>query len=290
MELERLNPQQFERFCEFIYKKSGIRIDEHKITLLSNRIRRRLKAQRCDDFDVYYQHLTSPAGAGELENFLDAITTNETFFFRTDKHFDWLRNELITDAVAQQRAGNRPATLRFWSAGCANGAEPYSIALCLAENRFRLREWKLDVVGTDISETMLREARAGIFKPRAMESVTAQQRRIYFTHLADEDMWEVQGKIKQMVEFTRHNLLHSMSAPAFDCIFIRNVLIYFDRQSKQIALNNLLSALVEGGYLVVGPSEGIYDMLGSLQRVAPLIYRKGETTSQPRSLACGDVF
>jgi chemotaxis protein methyltransferase CheR len=285
VELKRLNRQQFDKFRDFVYKKSGIRIDEHKVTLLSNRIRRRLKAVNCDDFDVYYQHVTSPAGMGELECFLDAITTNETFFFRTAKHFDWLKNELITNAVTQQRAGERSPSLRIWSAGCANGAEPYSIAICLAENKHRLRNWSLKVIGTDISEEILREARKGAFKPRAIDSVTDEQRQRHFQHLAEDDRWQVRSAIKQLVEFRKHNLMQPLPAPAFDCIFIRNVLIYFDRKSKQVVLNNLLNALANGGYLVVGPSEGVYDMLDPLKKVAPLVYQKVGGIA-PRSARC----
>ena len=143
MELERLNPQQFERFRDFIYKESGIRIDEKKVTLLSNRIRRRLKAGEFDNFDVYYRYLTSPDGAGELDGFLDAITTNETFFFRTEKHFQWLRTDFLRELIGQHREGKRPPVIRIWSAGCANGAEPYSIAICMNENRYRLGDWSL---------------------------------------------------------------------------------------------------------------------------------------------------
>ena len=115
MNLERLNPQQFDQFRDFIYKKSGIHIDEKKVTLLSNRIRRRLKAGEFKDFDLYYQFLASPAGNRELEGFLDAITTNETFFFRTEKHFEWLKMEMLAALISQHRAGNRPASLRIWS-------------------------------------------------------------------------------------------------------------------------------------------------------------------------------
>ena len=106
-------------------------------------------------------------GSRELESFLDAITTNETFFFRTAKHFDWLKTDLLTELIAQHRAGQRPPSLRIWSAGCASGAEPYSIAICLAENMYRLRDWSLQILGTDISEDMLRAAREGVFKPES---------------------------------------------------------------------------------------------------------------------------
>ena len=280
MELERLNPHQFDQFREFIYTKCGIRIDEKKVTLLSNRIRRRLRAGEFDNFDAYYRFLTSPAGTGELEGFLDAITTNETFFFRTEKHFDWLKTDMIADVVTQLRAGKRSPVLRFWSAGCASGAEPYSIAICLVENMYRLGDWSLNILGTDISEEMLREAREGFFKPRAMESVTETQRRRHFRYLAEDDVWQVRPEIKQLVEFKKHNLMQPPPQSACDCIFIRNVLIYFDRESKQVVINNLLSALAVGGYLVVGPSEGVYDMLGPLRKISPFLYQKVEDVRQ----------
>jgi chemotaxis protein methyltransferase CheR len=274
VELARLNQQQFDRFRDFIYKRCGIRIDEKKVSLLSNRIRRRLKAGDFEDFDVYYRFLTSPAGASELEGFLDAITTHETFFFRTAKHFDWLKTDLLQEVISQQRAGNRSRSLRIWSAGCASGAEPYSIAMCLAENRYRLRDWTIKILGTDISEEVLRTAREGRFKSRAVEAVTDRQRRRFFQHQTEDDLWQVRPETKTLVEFKRHNLMQPLPEPAFDCIFIRNVLIYFDGDSKQVVIKNLLHALAVGGYLVVGPSEGVYDMLHPLQKISPLLYQK----------------
>ena len=275
MVLERLNSQQFNQFRDFIYAQCGIRIDERKVTLLSNRIRRRLNAGDFNDFDDYYRFLTSRGGALELESFIDAITTNETFFFRTEKHFQWLATDLLDELIAQHDAGKRSRSLRIWSAGCASGAEPYSIAIAVAENQFRLRDWSIQIVGTDISESVLQEAREGIFKSRAVEAVSEQRRRRFFLHSGTADgIWQVRPPIKESVEFARHNLMRPMRGPAFDCIFIRNVLIYFDRESKQVVLDHLIRALAVGGYLVVGPSEGVYDMLGDLQKVSPLIYRK----------------
>ena len=285
VQLERLSPQQFERFRAFIYDKCGIRIDEKKVSLLSNRIRRRLRAGDFDNFDIYYRFLTSPAGKKELEGFLDAITTNETFFFRTGKHFDWIRTELLTEVVSQCRSGKRPPSLRFWSAGCASGAEPYSIAICLAENKYRIRDWSLEILGTDISEEALCVAREGRYKARAVEAVTQEQRRRYFQHHVEEDLWQVRPEIKKLVEFRRHNLMHPSPESGFDCVFIRNVLIYFDRDSKQVVVNNLLNALAVGGYLLVGPSEGIYDMLKPLRRISPLLYQKVDDV--PPHLAAG---
>ena len=120
-EPEKLSPVQFDRFRDFIYRQSGIRVDASKTTLVSNRIRRRLRAGDFAGFDAYYKHLTSPQGGAELEQFLDAITTNETHFFRTPSHFEWFRGDFLTEVLLKYRRSERPAELRVWSAACSTG-------------------------------------------------------------------------------------------------------------------------------------------------------------------------
>lgn len=280
MGLERLNSKQFDQFREFIYENSGIHIGQNKVTLLSNRVRRRVSAGGFENFDSYFRFLTSHDGRDELGGFLDAITTNETFFFRTKRHFDWLVDDWLAEQIARHRSGQRDAQLRVWSAGCSSGAEPYSIAISLAENLFRLRGWSLDLLGTDLSEEVLDEARAGIFRPRAIDAVSERQRRRYFRHKTEEDLWEVKPTVKKMVNFKQHNLMRPIGQSSFDCIFICNVLIYFDLQSKRTVIHHLLSSLADGGYLVVGPSEGVYEMLQGLRRISPLVYQKVSSGSQ----------
>jgi chemotaxis protein methyltransferase CheR len=277
--LERLNSKQFDQFREFIYANSGIHIGPNKVTLLSNRVRRRVSAGGFKDFDSYFRFLTSREGRDELSGFLDAITTNETFFFRTKRHFEWLVGDWLAEQIARHRSGQRDTQLRVWSAGCSSGAEPYSIAISLAENLFRLRGWSLDILGTDLSEEILDEARAGIYRPRAMDAVSERQRRRYFRHKTEGDLWEVEPAVKKMVHFKQHNLMRPIGQPSFDCIFICNVLIYFDLKSKQTVIDHLLNSLADGGYLVVGPSEGVYEMLQGLRRVSPLIYQKVSSDS-----------
>ncbi len=274
MELEQLNPTQFARFRDFIYEKSGIRMNDNKLSLLSNRIRRRLRASEFDGFEAYYRHLTSPRGLDELGPFLDEVTTNETSFFRTVAHFDWFKTDFLAQVVAAERQGKRRPALRIWSAACAGGAEPYTIAICLLENLYRLRGWSLTVLGTDISEEALEAARQGIFRSRSIEAVSEKQRRRYFQAVNDDDRWQVSDEVRRMARFDRHNLMTPSPEEPFDCIFIRNVLIYFDRESKETVVHNLMKALAPGGYLVVGPSEGIYDMLDPLQRHCPFLYQK----------------
>lgn len=274
MTADKLTPRQFELFRDFIYRQSGIRVEIGKITLVSNRIRRRLRALGLGDFDAYYQLLSSASGIGELESFLDAVTTNETHFFRTAHHFEWFKDDFLGDLLARAKAGQHSQQVRVWSAACSSGEEPYSLAICLLENSLRLRGWRLSILGTDISEAALRQARLATFKQRSLDEVSDARLKRHFEASKDGQTWKLRKEARELVEFQRHNLCEPLRLAPFDCVFIRNVLIYFDRESKQQAIANLIRSLDRGGYLVVGPSEGIYDMLGGLTKRSTFLYQK----------------
>ena len=254
-ELTKLTPEQFERFRVFIFRQTGIHMHDGKITLLSNRIRRRLKEHSIESFEEYYERLTKGRLPGELEHFLDAITTNETHFFRTGGHFEWFGGAFLDDLLARAAAGHHDRTLRVWSAACSSGEEVYSLAICLAEAAGRLPGWRPTILGTDISEAMVAQARRGGYRERSLEQVSAARRAEHFTG-GEGGEWTVKPAVASLCEFRRHNLLDPLPGPGFDCIFIRNVFIYFDRGSKEAAVRNLVSALAPGGYLVVGPADG----------------------------------
>lgn len=274
IEPEKLTQEQFVLFRDFIYRHSGIRVEVSKITLVTNRIRRRLKAHGLNDFDAYYRLLTTSGRETEIASFLDAVTTNETSFFRTPQHFTWFQDEFLPECVAR---GAKPAVLppiRVWSAACSTGQEPYSLAMCVQESAMRLAGRKVNILGTDISAEALREAREGIYKLRAVEDVDPQRRSRSFRVSVDGATYAIRPHLKELVEFRSHNLMTPLQAQPFDCIFIRNVLIYFDRASKQRVVELLIQSLAPGGYMVVGPSEGIYDMLAPLVKKKTFLYQK----------------
>ncbi len=270
----QLSLKEFQQFQAFILKLCGISVGDNKITLLSNRIRRRLRATGIPDFLGYFTFLKSDAGREELEGFLSAITTNETSFFRTEKHFDWLKTEFLETMTAQARAGDRPRRLRIWSAACSTGEEPYSIALCLAENAHKLTGWKIEILGTDISEHAIAKARAGVFGESIEDEVPDRLRSRFFVEHPESKTWEAKPSLKEMVTIKRHNLMETNPESNFDCVFIRNVLIYFSRETKQKVIDQLVKSMARGGYLVVGPSEGIFDMLGMLTKRSTFLYQK----------------
>ena len=277
MDLSQLTKQEFEQFQSLIFQLSGIQVPENKVMLLSNRIRRRVKATRKESFQEYLLFLKSRSGKEELEGFLDSVTTNETSFFRTEKHFDWLRTDFVDDIREQVRQGRHPKSIRIWSAACSSGEEPYTIAMCLAENRLKLLHWKIEILGSDISETSMIKAREGVYGREVAQHVPEKWLGRYFDANEEDSTWTVKKQLRDMVSIHRHNLTEPNPQKEFDCIFIRNVLIYFSRESKKVVVDHLVRSLRNEGYLVVGPSEGIYDMLGMLEKRSPFLYQKASS-------------
>jgi chemotaxis protein methyltransferase CheR len=269
-----LTNEEFARFCGLIYRVAGIRIAENKRVMVSNRIRRRLRAMGITGFGEYYAHLTSPAGNGEMPLFLDAITTNETYFFRDPHHYDWLGESFLPEIAHQAALRKRPRRLRIWSAACSTGEEPYSIALKLLERKPLLAGWRLTVLGTDLSGAVLDAARAGRYDARAVRLVEPALRQAFFDEDPKTQRFSIKPEVKALVTWKQHNLLSPLKEDPFDCIFIKNVLIYFDKDSKQVVVRNLVESLAPGGYLVVGPTEGIYAMLDPLSKLKPWLYQK----------------
>ena len=274
MDLTKLTSGEFDRFRTFIYGETGIRLADGKITLLSNRIRRRLRELDIESFEEYYNLLTQKKLKGELEHFIDAVTTNETHFFRTGGHFDWFIDSFLPTIRTEVSEKKRDKSLRIWSAACSSGEELYTLAICVDESRHQFAGWKISLLGSDISETMISAARKGVFPNRSLDQTTDERRSRYFAQLQNDAGWSIRSRLIDMCEFKRHNLLDPMPNEPFDCIFIRNVFIYFDKKSKEVAVQNLIHALAPGGFLVVGPADGIYDLLGELNKKTIFLYQK----------------
>jgi chemotaxis protein methyltransferase CheR len=274
MQTTELTEEEFQRFCGLIYRTSGIRIADTKRVLVTNRVRRRLRATGIKTFAEYYALLVSPAGAGEMPQFLDAITTNETYFYRDPQHYAWLGEGLFPEAADQAAQFKRPRRLRFWSAACSTGEEPYSIALKALVHRHLLPGFRTQVLGTDLSGAVLAQARSGSYDERAVHLVGADEKRRFFDEDPQARRWTIKDEVRNLVTWKLHNLLTPLKEEPFDCIFLKNVLIYFDKESKQTVVKHVLAALGKGGYLVIGPTEGIHGMLDPLTRLKPWLFRR----------------
>jgi chemotaxis protein methyltransferase CheR len=274
MDATELSDEEFKRFCGLIYRVAGIRIADTKRVLVSNRVRRRLRATGIKSFSEYYALLTTSGGGTEMPLFLDAITTNETYFYRDKHHYEWLAETFLPVIAQQAVERKRPRVLRVWSAACSTGEEPYSIALKIMGRRHLLPGWRINLVGTDLSGTVLASARAGIYDERAIHLVTHEERMKYFDEDLPSKRWTIKDEIRSLITWKLHNLLMPLKEEPFDCVFLKNVLIYFDTASKQTVVKNVLAAVGKGGYLVIGPTEGIYSMLDPLAKLKPWLYQK----------------
>ncbi len=268
-----LSEEDFHRFIALIYRVAGVRIPTNKRVMITNRLRRRLRATGINRFSEYYALLIGPRAATEMPQFLDEVTTHETYFFRDIHHFEWFGGEFLPEMLQRNKLRKHPKTLKVWSAACSTGEETYSLAIKLAGQRAAFAGWDITLQGTDLSTASLQTARDGKYDPRDLRLVGAEDRKKWFDSAANPDSFTVKPEVRATVKFKPHNLLTPTRDGPFDCVFIKNVLIYFDLESKKTAVKHLIASLAKGGYLVVGPTEGIFTMLDSLEKVKPWLYR-----------------
>jgi chemotaxis protein methyltransferase CheR len=273
--LTELTNSQIECFSEIIYRTAGIRTSAAKKTLLSNRIRRRVKELELESFDAYLKLLRSQKpDSAEWKCFLQEITTHETYLFRDQSHWDWLRTEFIPQFTQAHKGLH---TLRIWSAACSSGDEPYTIAACLAEEMQKLGGCKIEIVATDIGVDSLKQAQNGVFNERSMHLVPKAIAAKHFT-LESPGRYKAKDHLRELISFRHHNLMHPLPGKHFDLVILKNVLIYFDSESKRQVVRNVDRVLNTGGYLITGPAEGITDCLQSYQRVKVWLHRKTRTS------------
>lgn len=274
MDAPTLTELEFQQFLDLIYRVAGIRIPPTKRVLVTNRLRRRLRATGIDGFAKYYALLTSPAGKDEMPRFLDEITTNETYFFRDPHQFTWFREEFLPQIAQQAQLRKRPKTLRVWSAAASTGAELYSAAICLLEQKAAFAGWSIAFLGTDLSGAVLQSAREGAFDQRDLRLVSPEQRRRFFDEDKAKQRWVVKPEVKALATWKTHNLMRKLPEAPFDCIFLKNVLIYFDATSKQVVARHVMEALGKCGHLVLGPTEVLSQMLPGLEKRKSWLYQR----------------
>jgi chemotaxis protein methyltransferase CheR len=242
-----LNDRDFATVRQLIAQYAGIKLSLQKRNMVYNRLQRRLRARGLATFGEYLQ-LVQGEGSDEREAFVNALTTNLTAFFREPHHFDLLLQR------AQERARQRGAALRCWSSACSTGEEAWSIAMVLRE-----AECTGNVLGTDIDTDVLQTAQSGIYRMDRAASLPIERLRRHFLRGAgaNEGLVSVRPELRSMVRFGQLNLQSSVwpAQEAFDVIFCRNVVIYFDREVQKKLLARFAELLVPGGLLMVGHSE-----------------------------------
>lgn len=251
-------------------------------------LRRELGASAGSSPEAYLARLAAlPDGSPEWEALLPAVTVGETYFFRDPERFEALERHVLAPLIAERRAHGAPF-LRIWSAGCATGEEPYSIAILLDRLLPDRQRWSLTLRGTDIHRHALEAARRGIFRPWAFRATPASLRDRYFEPRG-RDAFALRPEIRAMVTFAMHNLADAAPAlpgalAGWDLILCRNVLMYFTAAARRAAVGQLERALRPGGWLVVAPAECSVDLMAPLTAVAlpgAVLYRKEPVALSP---------
>ena len=272
--LAEVTDGELTRYAELIYERTGIRISPQKKTLLSNRLRRRLRETGTRGFAEYYRHLRRLGPDDpEWDAFLQEITTHETYLFRDDGQWEWFRKECLPDYAAEARAGSRQRSLWIWSAACSTGDEAFTAACCIADGLPNHAEWEIRILGTDIGIGAIERAKSGQFGERAMRQVPESCKRRFFRKAA-ANVWQARPVLMRMVAFRQHNLLDRLRDGPFDLVFLKNVLIYFAPESKRRVIENVRAAISPGGLLVAGPAEGIGELVKDFVRLRPWLCQR----------------
>jgi chemotaxis protein methyltransferase CheR len=250
----------YRQIRDLVYKVSGIYKAEEKLYLLADGCNRRMKQLVVQTARDYWDHLTAhPSRDGELRQLLNEITIGETYLFRSQPQLDALRKVILPEIVAD-KTKQVTKRLRIWSAGCSTGEESYTLAMNMIEESERLlKGWKVEILATDLNDSSVETAKAGIYGDYALRLTTDHFKRKYFQPI-DEKKLQVRPEVKQLISFTRLNLQEDakmLFMKGMDIIFCCNVLIYFDGPSKSKVINHFFSNLNFGGYFFLGTSESL---------------------------------
>jgi chemotaxis protein methyltransferase CheR len=253
--------EEYRRLCDFIYRRTGMTFNESRRYFVDRRVAERMAATGAATFASYFARLRSDFD-GEVQQFVNAFTVNETYFYREDHQLECLTTDLLANRLKVKAAGE---TMRIWSMPCSTGEEPYSIAMWLLENWPPVDSHDIEIIGSDIDTEVLAAARDGIFGKRALMRLTPALIDKYFVSIG-EDRWQILTDLRSSVRFTAANIVERVETRPhglFDVIFCRNVLIYFDDTSRRVAAENLYENLAPGGYICLGHTE-------SMSRISPL--------------------
>lgn len=271
-----LTREEFDKFCEYFYRKTGIHYDRSKKASVEMRLAKRLRATQLTSFRTYFSHLRFQASGEELQNLINQMTVNETFFFREEYQFKCLIHSVLGAIAPRKRLGEH---IRIWSIPSSTGEEPYSLALYLLEYWSMVDEVDVEILASDIDTSVLEKARYGKFGLRSVQNLPTTMLQRYFTRV-DAQTYRLCAALRESVTFCQVNLNdaeQTRSFRGFDVIFCRNLLIYFDDASRRRAAETFYDALNPGGFLFLGHAETM-SRISSLFKVCrfsdAIVYQK----------------
>lgn len=270
--------EEFQKFREFFYRKTGIQFDDNKRYFVDKRLVERIEVTQSESFRNYFNMLRFQASGDELQKLTNLMTVNETYFFREDYQFKCLVESMLPAVCALKKPGSR---LRIWSVPSSSGEEPYSIAIYLLEHWPQIANWDVELISSDIDTDILHKARLGCYSPRSVQHVEPNLLARYFVRKKNGD-YQICDDLRDSVEFTRVNLsevAETRSYRNFDVIFCRNLLIYFDDLSRRKAAEVFFDALNPGGFVCLGHSESmsrITSLFSIKKYPEAIVYQKPE--------------
>jgi chemotaxis protein methyltransferase CheR len=280
-----VSPALFEKFQKLIYAETGIWLGSSKTALLCGRLFRRLRTLEMTSLQSYYECVSQPDQHEERSRMIDAITTNETRFYREPRQFEFLVQRVFPHWQSDAQRGLRPRRVKIWSAGCSSGEEPYTVAMLLARHLPAEQGWDAQILATDISSRVLEKARKGIYPIARSAELPKDLLHAFMLRGMAERQGEMKVKveIQLMIDFERLNLDREsdLVEGPFDAIFCRNVLIYFDAASKQRVVTSLVRHLMANGLLFVGHAENLNSVFPQLRSLEPTIYTKTGNNGDP---------
>lgn len=265
-----LTDREFGELVAYMKTNYGINLEKKRL-LIESRLYSVLAEKKVSSFTEYFD-LVRRSGSGELNTMLNKLTTNHTYFMREPGHFRFFQDVILP----QQEKTNREHDLRIWSAGCSTGEEAYTAVMVMKEF-FGAQNWDYRILATDISTRVLEEAQRGVYPEESLKDVPPRWKKRYFGR--DGQTYLLSDEVKREVIYKRLNLMDPFPfTKPFDLIFCRNVMIYFEQETKNRLVAKFYDALKPGGYLFIGHSETIQRDSSGFRYIEPSIYQKGIRT------------
>ncbi len=264
-----MNTVDFEFISELLKKRSGLVLTSEKFYLLESRLMPVARKHGLKGLDELILAVRGDNGGALTVDVTEAMTTNESFFFRDNKPFDMFRDQILPPLI-ESRAARK--SFRIFCAAASSGQEPYSLAMILKEAATQLQGWRVEIIGTDISTEILEKAKAGLYSQFEVQRGLPIQLLVKYFEKKD-DQWQISQELRDMVTYKEYNLLNDLKPLGyFDVVFCRNVLIYFDRETKSMVLDNIANLMPDDGILFLGGAETV---LGISERFKPIPEQRG---------------
>ena len=268
--MKEISQKDFIKLTSFVKSNYGIDLTK-KEQLITSRLQSTINEARFGSFEKYVEYITTKAVANDIDLMLNKLTTNYTYFYREENHFEYFKKVILP--YLEQTKSNK--SLAIWSAGCSSGEEPYTISMILKDYFGKRSGWDTRVLATDISQNVLSKAQTATYEEEALKNMPKNWKGDYFTKNNSTGLYSVSKEIKENVIFKTFNLMDSIKfKQKFDVIFCRNVMIYFDQNTKDALIERFYDYTNQGGYLLIGHSESVNRDKSRYKYITTATYRR----------------